>query len=304
MTFDRKWNGFLDRIDEMEEFQRKMFRGHSKKKRLHIGLGGQKNVPPYTVRPSYKRSKSAPPIGESLVQEISTDTIETFRVRDSLAPFWRGDKLDPEIREQLLKIAQDFIDTIEVRLDPTDIIFTGSLANYNWSELSDIDIHILVDYSKIDEDKDLINSLFRSLTTSWNDKHSIKIKDYEVEIYIQDQSEKHTSTGVYSLTKDKWLIKPEKAKFSLDKNKIKTKAEAEVERINAVEDALKEDDFIGAFEMGEKQIKRLKKMRKSGLSSEGEFSIENIVYKVLRRSEELERLYDLTNRAYDSAMSL
>jgi len=261
-------------------------------------------VPPYTVRPSYKRSKSAPPIGESLVQEISTNTIETFRVRDSLAPFWRGDKLDPEIREQLLKIAQDFIDTIEVRLDPTDIIFTGSLANYNWSELSDIDIHILVDYSKIDEDKDLINSLFRSLTTSWNDKHSIKIKDYEVEIYIQDQSEKHTSTGVYSLTKDKWLIKPEKAKFSLDKNKIKTKAEAEVERINAVEDALKEDDFIGAFEMGEKQIKRLKKMRKSGLSSEGEFSIENIVYKVLRRSEELERLYDLTNRAYDSAMSL
>jgi len=304
MTFDRKWNGFLDRIDEMERFQRLMLRGHAKKKRLHIGLGGQKNVPPYSVRPSYKRSKSAPPIGESLVQEISTDTIESFKIRNSLAPFWKADKLDPDVREQLLKIAQDFVDTIEVRLDPTDIVFTGSLANYNWSDLSDIDLHIIVDYSKIDEDRELINSLFRSLTTTWNDRHSIKIKDYEVEIYIQDLNEKHTSTGVYSLTQDKWLVKPEKSKFRLDKNKVKTKAEAEVERINAVEDALKEGDFVAAYEMGEKQIKRLKKMRKTGLSEEGEFSIENIVYKVLRRSEELDRLYDLVNRAYDSAMSM
>lgn len=304
MTFDRKWNGFVERLDEIERFQRLMRKGHARKKRLHIGLGGQRNVPPYSVKPSYQRSKSAPPLGESLVQEISTDTIETLKTRDSLAPIWRADKLEPEIREQLLKIAQDFIDTVEVRLDPADIIFTGSLANYNWSELSDIDLHIIVDYSKIDEDEELINSLFRSLATTWNDRHSIKIKNYEVEIYIQDKNEKHTSTGVYSLVNDKWLIKPEKTKFRLDKAKIKSKAEAEVERINAVEDALKEGDFIDAYEMGEKQLKRLKKMRKAGLSGEGELSIENIVYKVLRRSEELERLYDLINRSYDASMSM
>jgi predicted nucleotidyltransferase len=304
MAFDKKWNGFLERLDEMEEFQRKMFRGHSKKKRLHIGLGGQKNVPPYTVKPSYKRSKSAPPLGESLVQEISDDTIETFKIRDSLGPIWKGDKLLPDVREQLLKIAEDFIDTIEVRLDPTDIRFVGSLANYNWSEFSDIDIHIVVDYSKVDEDEELVRTLFRSLTTTWNDKHSIKIGDFEVQIYIEDANEQSVSSGIYSLVDGKWLVKPEKQNFRLDKQKVRSKAEAEVERIDAVSDAIKEKDYIAAYEMGIKQIERLSKMRKSGLAKEGEFSLENIVYKALRRSEEIDRLYELTNKAYDLAMTI
>jgi len=44
-----------------EDFQQDVKRGHSRHKKRLIGLGGNKNVPPYTKRPGFKRSKSAPP---------------------------------------------------------------------------------------------------------------------------------------------------------------------------------------------------------------------------------------------------
>jgi hypothetical protein len=36
----------------------------------------------------------------------------------------------------------------------------------------------------------------------FNDTHDITIKNYEVELYIQDAEEEHTSTGVYSVLND------------------------------------------------------------------------------------------------------
>lgn len=305
MTFDSKWTGYVDKLNEIEEFQRKMRAGHTAKKRTNIGLGGGQNTPPFTLRPSYKRSKSAPPLGESISEEISPEALKSFAMRDTLDPsFWQGEKLKSEISEKILSIVNDFLSSIEVNLTPEDIRLTGSIANYNWSEYSDVDVHIVVDYSKIDENEDLLKSLFRSVATTWNDKHKVKLFGREVEIYIQDVSEEHHSTGVYSIENDEWIVQPKKKAMDFDRKKILSKAEAEVERIDAVEDVVREGDFIEAVEMAKKQKKRLKKLRQSGLTKEGEFSIENLVFKVLRRSGEIERLHDLADKAYDMAMSL
>ena len=60
----QNWNNFLN--EQTEPYQRKMKAKHSRLKKRVIGHGGQKAGPPYTNKPSMERSKSAPPMGESL----------------------------------------------------------------------------------------------------------------------------------------------------------------------------------------------------------------------------------------------
>ena len=49
---------------------------------------------------------------------------------------------------------------------------------------------------------------------------------------------------------------------------------------------------------------KIRNMRKAGLEGAGQFSVENLAFKVLRRSEELKRLSDLKAKAYDELMSV
>ena len=60
----QNWDKFLN--EQTEPYQRKMKAKHSRLKKRVIGHGGQKAGPPYNEKPSMERSKSAPPIGESL----------------------------------------------------------------------------------------------------------------------------------------------------------------------------------------------------------------------------------------------
>jgi hypothetical protein len=71
------------------------------------------------------------------------------------------DQLKSEIRSKLLEIANDFwknqeLDNVKIK----DIIFTGSLANYNWSKFSDVDLHIVIDYTDVNDDADLVRKYF------------------------------------------------------------------------------------------------------------------------------------------------
>jgi hypothetical protein len=60
---------------------------------------------------------------------------KSFRVKDELNPkIWDDFKIDDEVREDLLKIAEDFYASTDLEADVEDIVLTGSLANYNWSE--------------------------------------------------------------------------------------------------------------------------------------------------------------------------
>ena len=49
---------------------------------------------------------------------------------------------------------------------------------------------------------------------------------------------------------------------------------------------------------------KIRNMRQAGLEGAGQFSVENLAFKVLRRSEELKRLSDLKAKAYDELMSV
>tara|TARA_R110000824_G_scaffold282437_2_gene470695 strand:+ start:1057 stop:1779 length:723 start_codon:yes stop_codon:yes gene_type:complete len=225
-----------------------------------------------------------------------------FVIRENLeSQIWIDWSVRASIRDRLLKIAQEFIEFLEfVEEDAVlDIQFTGSLANFNYTKYSDIDLHVIVDISKIDENEDLVKNYLKSKKNYWNSTHDIRIKDYEVELYAQDSKESHASTGVYSLLHDKWVIKPSRVKFTFDYEQIYSK----VKNFQQHYYFLKKQKPLD-YKKIEGLRSRLIKMRRSGLQRGGEFSNENLAFKVMRRIGLIGKIIKLKNEAYDQDMSL
>jgi len=243
---------------------------------------------------------------EEFLEDIKEIDMSSFEVKDSFnSKIWDENKVKEKIRLQLLKIAQDFYDDLEVaEAEIKDVIFTGSLANYNWSEYSDIDIHILIDFAKIDENVELVREYFNAIRALWNLKHKILVKGFEVELYIQDINEKHHSTGVYSIKNNQWIAEPVNIKPTINLESVEKKAKAIMDQIDQVEKAyfVKKYDFAKKF--GEKTKKKIKNFRSSGLEDAGEYSEENLAFKILRRNGYLKKLSDVVKDSYDKMMSL
>ena len=233
--------------------------------------------------------------------------IQSFFSKDELnSKIWdENQKLRKEVREKLLQTANEFIDFIGVPLLIEDVIFTGSLANYNWSEYSDIDLHVVCDFIQFsDTELSLYEELFKVKKTIFNTNHDIKIFGYEVELYVQNASESHFSSGVYSVLYDEWDVKPEKEDSNIDTKILKSKINHWKSQIDTVVDNATEKDIDEAREYIKKFKEKLKKYRSSGLKKEGEYSYENLVFKYLRRSDYLEKLFNLENNLLDKELSL
>lgn len=214
-------------------------------------------------------------------------------------------QLRKDVREKLLQTANEFIDFIGVPLLIEDVIFTGSLANYNWSEYSDIDLHVVCDFIQFsDTELSLYEELFKVKKTIFNTNHDIKIFGYEVELYVQNATEAHFSSGVYSVLYDEWDVKPEKEDSNIDTKILKLKINHWKSQIDTVVDNATEKDIDEAREYIKKFKEKLKKYRSSGLKKEGEYSYENLVFKYLRRSDYLEKLFNLENNLLDKELSL
>jgi len=229
---------------------------------------------------------------------------------------WTDDKLNPEVKERLLEIAQQFIDKTQgADAEIKEITFTGSLANYNYSMLSDIDLHILIDFKELNDDVGLVKDYFNAVKALWNYLHDIRIKDYEVEVYVQDAGfvgppelsqmrEEHISSGIYSLLKDEWLKIPLKNKGEIDNDSITKKADSLMDQIDRALALMGEDKFEEAYDRAIKIGNKIKKFRQAGLDTAGEYSVENLAFKTLRNNGYLKKLSDLKREAYDTTMSL
>ena len=155
------------------------------------------------------------PLLENWVKQLEEeleDYKHSFEVRDELTPeIWENNQLKPEVLQVLREISKDFFEGLELgQIDIKDIILTGSLANYNWSEYSDVDLHILVDFAEVDENVKLVKDFFDAKKGVWNSKHDILVMGYEVEIYVQDINEPHKASGQYSVMNDSWNVEPSK----------------------------------------------------------------------------------------------
>jgi hypothetical protein len=216
--------------------------------------------------------------------------------------------LDSEVREQLLQIAQDFYENIEMPADVVDIAFCGSLCNYNWSEkYSDFDLHVIIDFKDIDDNYELVEKACDYAKKVWNAQHDIKIKGYEVEIAIQDSKDLNKAIdggrmgGVFSLLNNKWIKQPERADFEPDEKLISEKAKTIMMTVDDIEEESEEDKYEAFEEKISKVWKKIKNYRQSGLESEsGEYSVGNLVFKLLRRNGYIEKIMDMKRKLYDN----
>ena len=198
----------------------------------------------------------------------------------------QGGHLKPEVREKLLKIAELFYESLHIEFPIVDIYFTGSLANYNWTSQSDIDVHLILDIPD-DEDKDFLAEYIDAKKESWKSKHDITIFGYPVELFAKDTEEFHKNKAVYSLKNDEWVVRPSKKNIKIDTDSIKEKS---ADMMSDIDNALEISDSKNRLEAIDKIKDKIKRMRKAGLEKGGEYSVENLVFKTLRGNGYLDKL--------------
>jgi hypothetical protein len=138
----------------------------------------------------------------------------------------------------------------------------------------------------------------------FNQKYNIKIFGYEVELYLEDEAESHFSSGVYTLLFDEWAIEPKKQDVSIDKKTIESKAKQWMRIIDGVVNNIEDEDPEEIKSIVKKYKEKLKNFRNCGLEKGGEMSIENLVFKLLRRNGYIEKLYELPTEIIDKKLSM
>ena len=257
-------------------------------------------------------------------RQIVTESLEpeevdlsSFEIKDKLNPkFWKNNKIDSRIRLKLLDIADDFVDSLEVKwVEPEDIIMTGSLANFTWNEeYSDIDLHIIMDFKKVDKRSDFVKNYFKSKKKEWEDKHeNLKIYGFPIEVYVQDKYEKHTASGVYSLEKNEWIIEPNRDNFDendYEDDVVKQKVSEYTKKIDKLledfEEKTTESDIETIYNKSVSLFNKIKDERNDELHAKDakELSNGNLIFKSLRRNGYIEKLINLRNNSYDKYNSL
>lgn len=240
--------------------------------------------------------------------------LSSFKLQENLNPkIWYTPKdensierMIPKVRNKLLEIANEFANYLHEDLIVSDVVMTGSLANYNWSEFSDVDLHLLIDFEQFNEDQtDIFKEMFKLKKTLFNSRHNIKIYNFEVELYAQDEKEVHYSTGMYSVLFNEWIFYPKKDKVEIDKDTLLHKVNSWTDSIDStIESAENKKDLEDSMKLIQKLKEKLKTYRAIGLEKKGEFSYENLVFKFLRRNGYIQKLFDFEDEVIDKSLSL
>lgn len=245
-------------------------------------------------------------ISDVLKEVVEPDNVDvsSIKMNDTLSPLiWESEEtLKPEVRKTLLMNAKRFIEFSDAEnLKFNDIILTGSMANYNYNENSDLDVHIILDFNQISENKEFVGDFFKLKKQLWADKLPIQVKGHDVEMYFQDAAEPHHSSGTYSLIKNDWIRKPTKKIINVDSADVQLKA---ADIMNAIEDLDQNKNKENFLKKHEALKNKIKKYRQTGLDTGGEFSIENLVFKILRNTGYLEKIVSLKNDYLTQELSL
>lgn len=230
--------------------------------------------------------------------------LDSFRLADAISfhdelnpKLFKGNKLTPLVREQLMTIADDFLAELGVnKLDVTDITISGSNAAYSYTPHSDLDLHIKVNMADLPQNE-VYKELFHAKKTIYNDSHDISIHNIPVELYVEDSREPVKSLGEYSVKDDKWIRIPTKQSANFDQNATKAKYNKLLELI---ETALKSKNL----DKINKILKKIKQYRQAGLDKGGEFGPENLAFKALRSQGYITKLYDLRDKMHSERLTI
>jgi len=254
---------------------------------------------------------------ENIELEVSPNEVNlsSFKLHDELdSNIWKSDNsLHSLIREKLLRIAEDFWKSCNITwVKPNGIILTGSICNFNWSRFSDIDLHLIVNFNEIHERTDFVQEYFDEKKNDWNSEHdSLKVFNYPVELYVQNIDCDVKSGGIYDLLKNKWIRKPQRDELKSIKPNANRIKELSSKIMTDIDDLI--DNFHNSSDNEslhkiechcDKLLSSISSLRKKSLNKEGEMSVGNVIYKVLRRTEYLDKLWKLNTQIYDKLNSI
>ena len=312
MRFPLKWigNGIIDtilpiadRIEKRLNVETSLYTIYAKNGKI-IMVDGDFNI--VGSEPSYINEETKP-------EDVD---LSSFKIKKKLNPkFWKNNKLDSRVRLKLLDIADDFVDSLNINwTEPSDITMTGSLANYTWNEkYSDIDLHIIMDYTKVDKRVDFVKNYFDSKKKEWNEKHKdIKIYGFPVEVYVQDEKETHKSSGVYSLETNEWVTEPDADNFSDDDYNHEAVKKVVADYMNQIDDIESKFNKVEdlhqteqIYDEADEIFDNIKDERKNAFkTTDKELSDGNVIFKTLRRNGYIEKISNLKDKTYDKLNSL
>lgn len=240
--------------------------------------------------------------GDSSPMLVLEAALASTPQQDLNPAIFTGKEMKSNVRTVLLKLANDFYTKLGLPLEIQDIQLTGSTANFNWTPQSDVDLHILVNFTQ-HSNPTLLKKFGDTARWKWNLEHAPMIGDFEVEVYLQDVNEPHVASGLYSIQEDHWLVEPTPNVIDVDTADVNMKASSIRNEIEMIihHDTL---NMHGKYQSLVKVKEKISKMRKAGLASSGELSVENLAFKQLRNGGTIESLLDTINATYDQIHSI
>ena len=227
------------------------------------------------------------------------ELLDPIQTNTTLNPkLWepRG-RLKAEVRGALLKIAEDFEQFVDIPFTVEDIVITGSNVNFNYTDKSDLDLHLITDFAALDCAQEA-EELFDTKRHLYERDHDIKIYGIPVTLFVEDKNSPGTSAGLYSVANNRWINRPSKIKVKYNLKEINNMVLVWHTIINNAE-------TLQDLDTAETVLKLVRTYRKLGLKEpEGEFSTPNLVYKLLRNDNSLASLNDLVTKLHDKWLSV
>jgi hypothetical protein len=213
---------------------------------------------------------------------------------------WDKDMLKQEVRDKLLQIGKTWAEFAQIPEEAiVDIILVGGNANFNYTDYSDIDVHILINKEKMPDCPDLLDDYLKDKKQLWAQIHDITVYGHDVELYAQGKDDPTPSgQGVFSLVNNDWIQQPKQEKVDLEDSLIKSKVDYFTQKIDNLISSNAEDESF------EKMKDKIKNMRNSSLKKSGENSIENLIFKELRNLGYLDKMNNYIKSREDESLSL
>lgn len=209
---------------------------------------------------------------------------------------WEDKKLKRDVREAIIDVVSEFMDNLIIPVEILDVRVVGSNASYNYTEHSDLDVHIISDLELVGSPTEIVQALYNSERSNFNRTHNIKIKGIDVELYVEDVNSSVTSNGIYSVIDDIWIKEPQMVKersVKIDKKELR-------DLVNSVKSVLADGDSDDIKDC----INMLYLMRKDSIAIDGEYGVGNLLFKEIRNRGLLSALKDKYNEMISDELTL
>lgn len=216
-----------------------------------------------------------------------------------LNPFiWKDNILRQEVKDALDNIVVQFIDELEANNIPIDIVdvhIVGSNASYNYELNSDLDVHVVADFSNINCNEKVLELLYNFFKSYFNNKYDISVHGIKVELYIENQKTPAKSNGIYSLVDDEWIKFPEQV------DAIEVDIEQE---LSYWLEEYNKSIASNNMELLQDFLNKLYILRRDSLINEGEYGKGNLIFKYFRNNGYINTIKDLLAQNISQSLTL